>query len=106
MRCGSAGLQRSCEAAGARTPDCRLAQTGEHGISLPDPVAMAVLLDPTIKLDESRHYVAIECSSDFSRGMTVVDRLDVATDPRNAAVWSEIMRTSQKVEVCWRIDVP
>src|SRR3981081_1619896 len=31
-------------------------QTGEHGISLPDPVAMAVLLDPTIKLDESRHY--------------------------------------------------
>jgi purine nucleosidase len=67
---------------------------------------MAVLLDPTIKLDESRHYVAIECSSNFSRGMTVVDRLDVAADPRNAAVWSEIMRTSQKVEVCWRIDVP
>jgi purine nucleosidase len=79
-------------------------QTGEYGISLPDPVAMAVLLDPQLKLKVSRHYVAIECNSELSRGMTVVDRLDVAADPRNSAVWSEIMRRSQKVEVCWRID--
>lgn len=81
-------------------------QTGEHGISLPDPVAMAVLLDPTLKLEVSRHYVAIECNSELSRGMTVVDRLDVAADPRNSLVWSEIMRRSKKVEICWRIDSP
>jgi Protein of unknown function (DUF1214)/Inosine-uridine preferring nucleoside hydrolase len=54
-------------------------QTGQNGISLPDPVAMAVLLDPKLKLEVSRHYVAIECNSDLARGMTVVDRLDVAT---------------------------
>jgi purine nucleosidase len=79
-------------------------QTGEYGISLPDPVAMAVLLDPKLKLGVSRHYVAIECSSALTRGMTVVDRLDVAADPRNSAVWSEVMRRSEKAEVCWRID--
>jgi inosine-uridine nucleoside N-ribohydrolase len=41
----------------------------------------------------------------LTRGMTVVDRLDVAADPRNSAVWSEVMRRSEKAEVCWRIDV-
>ncbi len=64
---------------------------------------MAVLLDPKLKLEVSRHYVGIECNSELSRGMTVVDRLDVAADPRNSVVWSEIMRSSQKVEICWRI---
>jgi purine nucleosidase len=63
-------------------------QTGETGISLPDPVAMAVLLDPKLKLEVSRHYVAIECDSDLTRGMTVVDRLDLTADPRNSVVWS------------------
>ena len=81
-------------------------QTGERGISLPDPVCMAVLLDPAIKTDVSRHYVAVECDSDLTRGMTVVDRLNVASDPRNSAVWSDVMRNSQKTEVCWSIDVP
>ena len=80
-------------------------QTGEYGISLPDPVAMGVLLDPKLKLEVSQHYVGIECQSELTRGMTVVDRLDVAADSRNSAVWSEIMRRGQKVEVCWRIDV-
>jgi len=81
-------------------------QTGEHGISLPDPVAMGVLLDPKLKLEVSRHYVAIECSSELTRGMTVVDRLDVAADPRNSVVWSEVMRRGQKTEICWKLDVP
>jgi purine nucleosidase len=81
-------------------------QTGEIGISLPDPVAMAVLLNPELKLEVSRHYVAIECDSDLTRGMTVVDRLDVAGDPRNLAVWSEVMRSGQKIEICWQLDVP
>ena len=79
-------------------------QTGEYGISLPDPVAMAVLLNPKLKLEVSRHHVGIECNSELTRGMTVVDRLDVAADPRNCVVWSEIVQRSQKVEVCWRID--
>jgi purine nucleosidase len=81
-------------------------QTGEKGISLPDPVAMAVLLEPKLKLDVSRHRVAIECNSDLTRGMTVVDRLDVAADPRNSVVWNDVLRSGQKTEICWKIDVP
>ena len=80
-------------------------QTGEKGISLPDPVAMAVLLDPTLKLEVSRHFVAIECDSDLTRGMTVVDRLGVATDPRNALTWNDAIRSDNKIEVCWKLDV-
>jgi purine nucleosidase len=79
-------------------------QTGEHGISLPDPVAMSVLLDPGLKLQTSRHYVAVECASNLTRGMTVVDRLNRSADPRNAAVWRETLRTSRPAEVCWTID--
>jgi purine nucleosidase len=80
-------------------------QTGEHGISLPDPVAMGVLLDPALKLDVSRHYVAIECDSDFTRGMTVVDRLGVSTDARNARIWNDVIQAGHKVEICWKLDV-
>ncbi|HEY4382477.1 MAG TPA: nucleoside hydrolase [Acidobacteriaceae bacterium] len=81
-------------------------QTGEHGISLPDPVAMSILLDPALKRDTSRHYVAIECASDLTRGMTVVDRLNRSGDARNATLWSEVRRTSQPAEICWTIDIP
>ena len=81
-------------------------QTGEEGISLPDPVAMAVLLDPALKLEVSKHFVAVECDSDLTRGMTVVDRLGVATDPRNARTWHDVIRAGHKVEICWRLDVP
>ena len=81
-------------------------QTREMGICLPDPIAMAALLDPNLKLDVSRHYVAIECHSELTRGMTVVDRLDVATDPRNSAAWGRVVRTGQKTEICWSLDIP
>ncbi|HEY3626597.1 MAG TPA: nucleoside hydrolase [Terracidiphilus sp.] len=81
-------------------------QTGQKGISLPDPVAMAVLLDPKLKLAVSRHYVAIECNSDLTRGMTVVDRLGVAADPRNFRTWSSVIETGHTIEICWKLDVP
>src|SRR4051794_24665346 len=76
-------------------------QTGETGISLPDPVAMSVLLDPMLKREVSRHFVEIECDSVLTRGMTVVDRLDVAADPRNCAVWSKVLQRNHKIEICW-----
>jgi purine nucleosidase len=81
-------------------------QTGQVGISLPDPVAMAVLLDPKLKLEVSRHHVAIESNSDLTRGMTVVDRLGVASDPRNLGVWGKVIEESRMIEICWRLDVP
>ncbi len=79
-------------------------QTGEDGISLPDPVAMAIALDPTIGTDWSEHYVDIETESELTRGMTVVDRLNVAADERNRAVWVPVLEKKSKAKVCWTID--
>ena len=59
-------------------------QTGEIGLSLPDPIAMAIALDRSLGLSWSRHRVAIECDSELTRGMTVVDRLNVSGDANNA----------------------
>jgi purine nucleosidase len=79
-------------------------QTGEDGISLPDPVAMCVALDPTVGTEWSTHYVDIETASDLTRGMTVVDRLNVAADERNQSVWAPALAAKHKVKVCWAID--
>ena len=79
-------------------------QTGEDGISLPDPVAMSLALDPAVGNQWSEHYVDVETSSELTRGMTVVDRLNVAADERNQTVWAEALRREKKVKVCWTID--
>lgn len=81
-------------------------QSGEPGLPLPDPVAMAIAIDPDICTRRSRHYVEVEVESDLTRGMTVVDQLDVADDERNAAIWEQVIETGRTVEVCWEIDVP
>ena len=80
-------------------------QTGADGISLPDPIAMAILLDPTLKRSASKHVVHIETGSEITRGMTVVDRLNVAGDDRNRGLWSDAIRQGLPCEVCWEIDV-
>jgi purine nucleosidase len=85
-----------------------LKQTGQHGISLPDPVAMAIALDPSIVTSQSDHYVEVETQSELTRGMTVVDRLNVAADERNRDVWSSSIAkgaTGHKAKVFWTIDI-
>jgi purine nucleosidase len=79
-------------------------QTGEDGISLPDPVAMCIALDPTVGTEWSAHYVDVETQSELTRGMTVVDRLNVAADDRNQAVWANVVQRERKTKVCWTID--
>ena len=79
-------------------------QTGEHGISLPDPVAMAVALDPTIVTSQSNHFLDVETDSELTRGMTVVDRLNVAHDVRNRDVWAPQLAKGNKAKICWTID--
>jgi purine nucleosidase len=81
-------------------------QTGQRGISLPDPVTMGIALNSALCTSSSTHYVEIEVSSDLTRGMTVVDRLNVATDPRNKDVWANAIEQDSKVHVCWSLDVP
>lgn len=79
-------------------------QTGEHGLSLADPTAMAIALDPTICTRSSEHYVDIETASELTRGMTVVDQLDKATDERNRDVWKPLIAKAPNVSVCWGFD--
>ena len=76
-------------------------QTGEIGLSLADPTAMAVALDRSVGLSWSRHPVAIECSSELTRGMTVVDRLNVSGDDNNREVWAA---ESAGADVLWTFD--
>jgi purine nucleosidase len=78
-------------------------QTGEHGIALPDPISMAILLDPALALVSSSHYVDVQVDSGITRGMSVVDRLGVATDARNRALWNDVVA---KHKVVWEMDIP
>jgi purine nucleosidase len=79
-------------------------QTGEEGISLPDPVAMCLALDPTVGTEWSSHYTEIETQSELTRGMTVVDRLNVSADDRNRAQWAQVQQKGSKAKVCWTLD--
>jgi len=65
---------------------------GEPGLGLPDPVAMAIALDPRVCTRRATHHVDVSCDDELTRGMTVVDRLGVTGKEPN-------------VDVCWEIDV-
>lgn len=58
----------------------------EGGLTQPDPVAMAVALDPTICTVRERCYVNVETKGEFTSGMTVVDRWGVLKQEPNADV--------------------
>jgi purine nucleosidase len=81
-------------------------QTGEMGISLPDPVTMAIALRPELCISSGVHYVDVETASDLTRGMTVVDLLNVAGDDRNKDLWEWALKAQVKTRVCWTLDVP
>ena len=65
---------------------------------------MAVALDRSVGLSWSRHRVAIECASDLTRGMTVVDRLGVNSDAINADVWGAAAGQSDGADILWTFD--
>ena len=74
---------------------------GDPGLGLPDPVAMAVALNPKVVLKESRHNVKIVLDGP-SRGMTIVDKLNVGeSEPNLDEYWSN---TVKNVNVIWEID--
>ncbi len=88
----------------SRAQEAYFEQTGEHGISLPDPVAMSIALDPSVVTNQTEHFVDVETSSELTRGMTVVDRLNVAGNDRNKAVWAPVLNNGVKTKVVWTID--
>jgi purine nucleosidase len=65
---------------------------GDPGLPLPDPVTMAIALDPSVCTRRSAHHVDVSCDDELTRGMTVVDQLGVTGHLPN-------------VDVCWEIDV-
>src|SRR6266403_104222 len=88
----------------SRAQEAVLKQSGEHGISLPDPVAMAIALDASIVTSQSQHFVDVETDSELTRGMTVIVRLNVAHDERNRDVWAAQLAAGHKAKVFWTID--
>jgi len=88
----------------SRAQEAFFEQSGERGISLPDPVAMAVALDPSIVASQSEHFVDVETESELTRGMTVVDRMNVVHDERNREVWASPIAGGHKAKIFWAID--
>ena len=88
----------------SRAREAYRVQTGEVGLSLADPTAMAIALDRSVELEWSRHRVAIECSSELTRGMTVVDRLGVNSDAINGHVWGAAAGESAGADILWTFD--
>jgi purine nucleosidase len=88
----------------SRAQEAYFEQTGERGISLPDPVAMSIALDPSIVTARTENYVEVETTSELTRGMTVVDRLRVAGNERNKAVWAPVLKAGVKTKVVWTIE--
>jgi purine nucleosidase len=87
--------------------DANINWLGDPGLGLPDPVAMAIAIDPSICTRKSKHYVEVECDGIYTRGMTVVDQLGVAPyDTANVAMWQPLVsKGDPHITVCWEIDV-
>jgi len=90
----------------SRAQEAYFEQTGEHGISLPDPVCMSIALDPSIVTNQTEHFVEVETASELTRGMTVVDRLNVSANDRNKSIWADVLKQRTKPKVAWTIDIP
>ena len=72
----------------------RWAKENTHlaGFDLPDPIAMAVALDPSVATQTRRLFVAVETGGEWSRGQTVVDHLNVTGREPNVEVVAEASR--------------
>ncbi len=66
--------------------------SGLEGFDLPDPIAMAVAIDPTIATVTKRRFVAIETAGVWCRGQTVVDHRGVTGRGPNVEVVCEASR--------------
>jgi len=62
------------------------------GYDLPDPIAMAIALDPEVATLRRRLHVDVEVTGELTRGQTVVDHLGVGGGAANAEVVLEASR--------------
>lgn len=61
-------------------------ETKLAGFDLPDPIAMAYAIDPTIATETRRMHLEVECDSTTTRGMVVMDLLGFTRREENALV--------------------
>jgi purine nucleosidase len=76
----------------------------DPGLGLPDPVTMSIALEPAVCTRSGWHYVEVECDSELTRGMTVVDERGVVKTGPNIPIWKPVNQGPPNVEVCWAID--
>lgn len=77
---------------------------GASGLTLADPVAMAVALDPDIVTSQDKYFVDVEITSELTRGATVIDELGVLhKNPNMTVVWSiDVLRWKEDLYRCLR----
>ena len=81
-----------CVAIQARLVEFALTHTHLAGFDLPDPIAMAIALDPSVATGIRRLHVDVERAGELTRGQTVVDHLGVGRGEPNADVVVEASR--------------
>jgi len=64
----------------------------QDGFDLPDPIAMAVALDPDVATRTERLHVDVETKGELTAGETVVDHLGITGEEPNADVVLEASR--------------
>lgn len=69
-----------------------LNETGLEGFDLPDPIAMAYAIDPSVATASRRLFCQVECDSPLTRGMVVMDLLGLTDRQPNALVVIEADR--------------
>ncbi len=68
-------------------------ETKLTGFDLPDPIAMAYAIDPTVATETRRLACTVECDSPLTRGMVVMDLLGLTGRQPNALVVTEADRS-------------
>lgn len=79
-------LARFCVDIQASLIDFAVNQSKLPGFDLPDPIAMAIALQPGVATESQTLYVAIETQSEICRGQSVVDHMGVLGQAPNAEV--------------------
>ena len=92
LRAVGTPLARFCIDIQRHVQQFALGTTKLEGFDLPDPIAMAVALDPTVATHTERCFVAIETRGELCRGQSVVDRLGILGREANAEVVLEAAR--------------
>jgi purine nucleosidase len=82
--------------------------SGLDGIDLPDPIAMAVALDPSVATDVRRLRVDVDTSAGIGRGQTVVDHSGLTGEAPNVDVTFAASREAfiASLHAALRSDVP